>query len=208
MRVAGKSPKSSRTGFPKNLGWVERSDTHQLPFAKMMGFRKKRYPSIAARRWGNGPAGTEQAARSLRRYLVARSRAACLARWRSSLRLMVSIQRSRASPLQASSRDDHELLCRNRRIIGMLERVYFGRERQDRAGGEGAERAGCADRLVRFARIWPRADRTGSRPPVAVVVCGDEASRPCRRAVGDPTREKCLQDDAGEDGSQGRARHR
>src|ERR1700730_10112751 len=122
------------------------------PASPRHALRRRRAPRKSPRswprsacRWGNGPAGTEQAARSLRRYLVARSRAACLARWRSSLRLMVSIQRSRASPLQASSRDDHELLCRNRRIIGMLERVYFGRERQDRAGG------GLAEGVIRRA---------------------------------------------------------
>src|SRR5215831_18206954 len=39
--------------------------------------------------------------------------------------------------LQASSRDDHELLCRNRCVIGMIERGGCGCEREDRPRGEG-----------------------------------------------------------------------
>ena len=42
------------------------------------------------------------------------------------------IKRSRASPLQASF--DHDLLCRDRRVIGILERLRGGRGRQDHAG--------------------------------------------------------------------------
>jgi hypothetical protein len=31
---------SQGRNFVQPVGWVERSDTHQLPFAKMMGFAK------------------------------------------------------------------------------------------------------------------------------------------------------------------------
>src|SRR5207247_9721196 len=90
-------------------------------------------------RWGNGP--TEQAA-----ALVAR-----LAQLRSSLKLMVS-NRSRAQGLlQASLRDDHGPLCRNRRVVGILERLRCGCEWQDCSGRQSAERAGCVDQLVRIA---------------------------------------------------------
>src|SRR5438552_13787629 len=93
---------------------------------------------------------------------------------RSSLKLMVSNQRSRRCPLQASSRDDHGPLCRNRRVIGILERVRCGRERQDRWRGQGCERACGADRLVWFAWVWAGADRAGGWPAVAMALCGDE----------------------------------
>ena len=33
------------------------------------------------------------------------------------------VLRSRDDPLQASTRDDHGLLCRNRRVIGILEHL-------------------------------------------------------------------------------------
>ena len=56
-------------------------------------------------RWGNGPAAA-QAARLPQRDGV-------LAQWRSSLKLMVSLTGVEACSLQASSRDDHEALCRN-----------------------------------------------------------------------------------------------
>ncbi len=51
------------------------------------------------------------------------------------------VAESGANLLQASRRDDHGLLCRNRRVIGMLERLRCGCERQDRARGQGCERA-------------------------------------------------------------------
>src|SRR3954462_15145153 len=56
------------------------------------------------------------------------------------------------SPLQTSLRDDHELLCRNRRVIGMLQRVHCRREREDRSGREGCERTGDADRNLATAK--------------------------------------------------------
>src|SRR5262249_39580370 len=117
------------------------------------------------------------AARSLQRYVVARSLAACLAR-RSSLRLMVSSQRSRTCPLQASSRDDHEPLCRNRRVIEMFERVCCGRERQDCSGGQDCERAGGVHCLVWFTRARGDADRTGGWAHLAMALRGDAGRWP------------------------------
>ena len=51
---------------------------------------------------------------------------------------------NRSSALAAPSiaRDDHGLLCRDRRVIGSFERVRCGCLRQDREGGEGSERTG------------------------------------------------------------------
>src|SRR6202021_891552 len=61
----------------------------------------------------------------------------------SSLKLMVSlILRPALPPAPIISRDDHGLLCRNRRVIGTVKRMRVGRRRQDRSRGEGRERAG------------------------------------------------------------------
>jgi hypothetical protein len=43
--------------------------------------------------------------------------------------------------LQASSRNDHELLCRNRCVFGRLVRLRHRCDRQDRPGREGSQRA-------------------------------------------------------------------
>src|ERR1700685_3165066 len=80
------------------------------------------------------------------------------------------------SPLQASTRDDHGPLCRNRRVIGMLERVRCGCERQDRSGGQGRDPAGSADRILWFARGYGCADRAGGWAIVAMALRSDAAS--------------------------------
>src|ERR1700674_1545447 len=85
---------------------------------------------------------------------------------------MVSPPESGFRPLHASSRDDHELLCGNRRVIGMLERVRCRWRRQDRAREQGCERAGGLDRLVSQARIELDADRSRGRAAVAMALCG------------------------------------
>src|SRR5262249_23359146 len=83
--------------------------------------------SSPSRRWGNGPAEPTSGIWSGVKE--------------SSLRVMVFKQRSPGDRLQASSRDDHGPLCRNRRVFGICERVRDGREWQDRAGRQGVERA-------------------------------------------------------------------
>src|SRR5216684_4270390 len=95
---------------------------------------------------------------------------------RSSLKLMVSKPESSFRPLQASSRDDHDLLCRNRRVIGMLERVHCGCEREDCAGGEGGERARGTDCLVRVAGVWGRTHWVGGWAAIAMAVRWAEGS--------------------------------
>src|SRR5258705_13920068 len=108
---------------------------------------------------------------------MARSLAAWRARW-SSLKLMVSSQRSRTCPLQASSRDDHGPLCRNRRVIGMLERLRCRCEREDRSRGQGCDRAGGADRLVGFAWLWLAAGWARGWAFLAMALCGHAEDGP------------------------------
>ena len=64
--------------------------------------------------------------------------------------------------------------------------------------------------LIEWFRVWAElgSDRAGGGTAVAMAVCGDEGGGSCGRAVGDATRAQCFQDDAGEDGPQGRARDR
>src|SRR5215211_4381107 len=58
----------------------------------------------------------------------------------SSLRMMVSSATASGLDLrQASSRNDHETVCRNRRVVRMLKRLCGRRRRADSAGGEGVE---------------------------------------------------------------------
>src|SRR5436305_12800219 len=139
----------------------------------------------------DGVTGWRRCSKPLARYgaldgaLARGLRWALPGRW-SSLKLMVSNQRSRACPLQASSRDDHGPLCRNRRVIGIRERVRCRGGRQDRSREQGFERACGADRLVWIARVWPGADRAGGGAAVAMALCGDEARGSCDRAAGDP----------------------
>ena len=90
----------------------------------------------------------------------------------------------------------------------MLERVRCRRKWQDCARGQGGERAGSADRLVRFAGFGPGADRAGGRALVAMAVCGDAGSGPCGGAAGDAARAEGVRGDAGEVGPQRCARHR
>src|SRR5262249_38003731 len=68
----------------------------------------------------------------------------------------------RGDRLQASSRDDHGPLCRNRRVFGIFERVRDGGGRQDRAGRQGVERARGLARLVWCACRERDADWVGS----------------------------------------------
>ena len=89
-----------------------------------------RMSKATSRRWGNGRWPLwQQAARSLRRYVVARSLAACLRVAVVPQTDGVKSTESGLRLLQASSRDDHGPLCRNRRVIGKLERVRCGCER-------------------------------------------------------------------------------
>src|SRR5271166_1793321 len=88
----------------------------------------------------DGVTGLHRASRSLASALwVARSLAAGLCGRVVVPQTEDVIKRSRASPLQASLRDDHDLLCRDRRVIGILERLRGGRGRQDHAGAEDCE---------------------------------------------------------------------
>src|SRR4249920_2031379 len=70
----------------------------------------------------------------------------------------------------------------------MLERVRCRRQWQNRARGQGGERAASPDRLGRFAGLRPGADRAGGRALVAMAVCGDEGGQPCRGTAGDAAR--------------------
>ena len=67
---------------------------------------------------------------------------------------------------------------------------------------------GCAHRLV--CGLWrpDGADRPASRPALTTSLRSDERFGFGGRAVGDPLRVRLIQIDAGEDRSQGRARHR
>src|SRR5262249_61722595 len=69
---------------------------------------------------------------------------------------MVS-NRSLASQLQASSKDDHDVLCRNRRVFGKRVRVRDRRSGQDDPRGQGGERAGGSRRLAQGDRREPGA---------------------------------------------------
>src|SRR5215813_14252699 len=51
-----------------------------------------------------------------------------------------TLSRAQASEME----DSRGALCRNRRLIGTLERLRCGWARQDREGGEGRERAGSS----------------------------------------------------------------
>src|SRR5262249_19612428 len=66
------------------------------------------------RRWGNGPRSSRQASCSLATALFAWL-AACLP---AVVPHTDGVAESGMSPLQASRRDDHGLLCRNRRVSG------------------------------------------------------------------------------------------
>ena len=83
-----------------------------------------------------------------------------------------------------------------------------GRDRQDRPGSEGGERAGGTDWLVRGARPGARADRAGGRALVAMALRGDAADGSCGRASGDAACPGRVQGDAGEVGPQRCARDR
>src|SRR5437899_5478310 len=128
-------------------------------------------------------------------------RAACLAGGRSSLTLMV-LRSQRDEPRSKHQGETTMELCRNRRVIGMLERVRCRRQWQNRVRGQGGERAASPDRLVRFAGFWPAADRAGGRTIVAMAVCGHEGGRPCRGTAGDAARAEGVRGDAGQVGSQ------
>src|SRR6202048_3646873 len=92
------------------------------------------------------------------------------------LKLMGSlIWRPETPPAPSISRDDHGLLCRNRRVIGTVKRMRVGRRRQDRSRGEGRERAGGADCVAWQSRSCDDADRAGGGASVAMVVFGGEA---------------------------------
>ena len=102
-------------------------------------------------------------------------------------------------------RDEHGLLCRNRRFVGSLQCLRCGFERQDRARGESLERAGKPDRLVPSARACVDAHGTGGRSFVAMAICGAEERRLGGGVAGDPARARRLQGDAGQERSQRRA---
>src|SRR5215468_9186468 len=125
---------------------------------------------------------------------------------RSSLKLMVSNQRSRDGPAPTSSRDDHGPLCRNRRVSGILERLRCGRDRPNRSRGQDRQRARGAHRLVRFIGLCADPDRPGGWSALAMALRGDEESRAGGRAFRDAARARCLQGDAGQVRSQRRAR--
>src|ERR1700682_1676874 len=79
------------------------------------------------------PPGAFQASRASYGAVCGARRAACLAGRRSSLTLVGWRRRGQAS-LQASRRDDHGSLCRNRRVIGMLKHVRCRRDMRPRLG--------------------------------------------------------------------------
>src|SRR3954451_18355283 len=65
---------------------------------------------------------------------------------------------------QASSRDSHGAFCRDRRVAERQQHLHGRRRGPDRARGEGGERAGGADRLVRRTWLCGDTDRAGGRP--------------------------------------------
>src|ERR1700739_5030025 len=97
--------------------------------------------------------------------------------------------------LQASTRDDHGSLCRNRRVFGMLERVRGGCEREDRSGGQGGERARGADGLVWLTGVWAEPGWAGCWSLIAVAVRRNGEGGADGRAVGDAARSECIQGD-------------
>ena len=109
---------------------------------------------------------------------------------------------------QASSRDSHGALCRDRRVAGTEQRVRGGWDRTDRPGGQGGERARGADSVPRPARPGGDADRARGRTAVAVAACRPDAGRARGRAARDPPGEGGAVGDGGEDRPQGCARHR
>src|SRR4051794_32127554 len=87
----------------------------------------------------------------------------------------------------------------------MLERVRCRRNRQDRSGAEGCERAGGADRLAGFVRLAPGADRAGGGGLVPMALWRAAGGRACGRTLGNAAREGSALGDACEDGPQRRA---
>jgi hypothetical protein len=78
--------------------------------------------------------------------------------------------------LQASSRDDHGVLCRYRCVIGKCEPVRRRRDRADYARGQGCERARGPDRMVCRFRAC-RGGGSGWKP----ARCRNGCMRACRR---------------------------
>src|SRR5215470_1334387 len=158
-----------------------------------------------------GPAA-KSASRSLATALCDGALARGWRTWRqgwSSLNLMVSNDSGPAwCRLRASSRDDHELLCRNRRVFEELEHRGCERQWRDCPGDESPDRSDPADRMVAWLWLAAGADRPGSWALVAMALRGDEGSRLCGRAVGDAACAQCIPDDGGEERSQGCARDR
>src|SRR3954469_17914000 len=100
---------------------------------------------------------------------------------------------------QASSRDSHGAFCWDRRVAERQQHLRGRRRGPDRARGEGGERAGGADRLVRRARLCGDTDRAGGRPVVAVAACRPHRGEVRGCAAGDPARQGSAVGDGGQD---------
>src|SRR3954467_14685653 len=94
-------------------------------------------------------------------------------------------------------RDSRGALCRNRRLLGTEQRVRGRRDGQDRARGQGGERAGGARRLLPAARPTAGPGRAGGGAAVAVGAC-----RPGRGGL----RGGAARDPAGQGGALGHDR--
>src|SRR5215469_15805347 len=87
-------------------------------------------------------------------------------------------------------------------------RVRCGRDRTDRARGEGGQRARDPDRMVPQPEVRSDADWARSRTAVAVAVCRHAGCGIGRRVARDPARPGRIQGNAGQDRSKGCAWHR
>src|SRR6266850_8154456 len=106
-----------------------------------------------------------------------------------SLRMMKLGYGVRLGLLQASWRDDHGVLCRYRRVIGKRQLMRCGRNRANRARGQGGQRARDLDRMVPRSGDCGDADRVGGRTAVAMAVRPNIATA---TAVRPPTRSVSL----------------
>src|SRR5512135_1091269 len=100
---------------------------------------------------------------------------------------------------QASSGDSHGLLCRDRRVVGTKQRVRGGRKRQDRARGEGGERAGSVGGVLPGSQPGSDTDRSGGGSLVAVAACRSGGGRVYGGDAGNPARQGSAVGDDGQD---------
>src|SRR5215470_933412 len=91
---------------------------------------------------------------------------------------------------------------------GKCKRVRCGRDRTDRARGEGGQRARDLDRMVPQPEVRSDADWARSRTAVAVAVCRHAGCGVGRRVARDPARPGRIQGNADQDRSKGCAWHR